>query len=82
MFTQLELEPEGEEWPAVQIDYPGDGEPPIPPPPTPPPSPPPGPPPPDPPPEPSGVDAVVATTSDVRTTNDLDQASPTWTTEI
>jgi len=80
---EIELEPEGEEWPAVDITYPGDGEPPIPPPPEPPPTPPPQPPPPPPPPESSEVDAVVscANIQSIKSTADLDEASPTWSAE-
>lgn len=81
--TELELEPVGEQWPAVAIDYPGEGLPPNDPPPEPPepPEPPDDPGPPDDP-EPSASDAVVATGADVRTTGDLEEASPTWVTEL
>jgi PKD repeat protein len=83
MHTELELEPEGNQWPAVSIEYPGEGSQPAEPPtepPTEPPVPPEG--------EgeeeeePTGTDAIVATPGDVQTTADLDQASPTWVTEL
>ncbi len=81
-FTEIELEPEGSEWDAVAIDYPGEGDEPVDEP-TEPPEPPE---PPTEPPvdeeEPSGTDAVVATGTYIQTTADLDQASPTWTTEL
>lgn len=81
--AEIDLEAEGVEWPAVQIDYPGEGDPPVEPPPE-PPTPPPDPPddPIEPPEEPSETDAVVSVSADVRTTEDLDEASPTWTSEI
>jgi hypothetical protein len=81
--VSLETEAEGIQWGAVKMTFPTEGEPPIESPPEPPelpPEPPDGPP--EEPPEPSDVDAVAATISDIRTAADLDQASPTWTTEL
>jgi hypothetical protein len=81
--SELDLEPEGTQWPAVAITYPGEDEPPVEPPvepPTDPPDPPGGGG--DPPDETSEADAVVAVAADVRTTADLDEASPTWTSEL
>lgn len=82
MFPQLELDPRGGQWPAVAITYPGEGEPPSEPQteppeeaPTPPSEPPETP-------EVSDVDAVAAILDDIRTTDDFDEASPTWTTEL
>lgn len=82
MMTELDLEAEGVEWPSVVITYPEDGEPPVIPPPMDAPPPEPPWPPEEPPEEPGDLDAVVATSSDIRTTGDLDVASPTWTTEL
>jgi hypothetical protein len=80
--TIVELEGEGIKLPAVAMEFPGEGEPPIiPPEELPDPFEPPEEPPP-PPPEPGDTDAVVATASDVRTTGDLDVGSPTWVTEL
>jgi PKD repeat protein len=88
LVTQLALEGVGPQWPAVAMTFPGEGEPPIEPPPI---DPPPDPPPGgggggggggDVPPEPGGLDAIVASSTDVRTTADLSVASPTWTTEL
>ena len=78
---EVELVPEGLEWPSVGIEYPGEDEAPTDPSPTPedPPEPPSEPPDPD---ESSAADAVASISDDVRTTEDLDEASPTWTTEI
>lgn len=83
IITELDLEPEGSQWPSVQIDYPDETEPPVDPP-TDPPDLPPDPPddPPDPPDEPSDADAVVSTSDDVRTSDDFDGATPTWTSEL
>jgi len=81
MYTELELEPEGGEWPAVKIDYPEEGEPPI----VNPPEPPTPPPPPEEPPEPPEIgdaDAVVVIPDDIETTGNLDEASPTWESEV
>lgn len=82
--AELDLESEGIQLPAVKMTFPGEGDPPVEPPVV-----PPKPPPEDPgdPPiiddvDPGGTDAVVATTSDVRTTADLDEASPTWLSEL
>ncbi len=80
--TEIELEPEGTEWPAVEIEYPGEGEAPVEDPTEPPEDPPAPPDEEEEPPEPGDTDAVAATESDVRTTGDLDQASPTWVTEL
>jgi hypothetical protein len=79
----LECEGEGEQWGAVRMDFPGEGEPPVDPPEE-PPEPPPDPPggggdPPD---LTSDADAVVCTAADVRTTTDLDGGSPTWGSEL
>jgi hypothetical protein len=80
--AEVEFEGEGAQWGAVKETFPTEGEPPIEPP-TEPPEEPPAPPeePPEPP-EPGEADAVVATDTDVRTTADLDEASPTWTSQI
>ncbi len=80
--TEIELEPEGDEWPSVSILYPGDGSNPIEP--TPPPPPPGWVEPPEPPPLSGDVAAAIACTSapDVRTTDDISVANPTWTTEF
>lgn len=79
-YTELTLEPENTEWPSVSIEYPDDEEPPVDPPEDPdPPLPPDVLPDPD---ESSEADAVVAVAADVRTTDDLDVASPTWSTEL
>lgn len=79
--TILDLEGEGILLPAVAMRFPGTDDP--------------EPQPPDEPPEPpiipdvpplpeelSDTDAVVTTGSDVRSSVDIDQASPTWTTEL
>lgn len=80
LHTEIELEPEGSQWPAVPILYPGENAPPEE-----------NPTEPEIPPipggeeeepeEPSAGDAVVATETDVRTSADFDQASPAWATE-
>jgi len=83
VYLELDLEPEGGQWPAVSIDYPNEGNPPVnpgggvPPPPPPPPTEPP-----EEPPETTGANAVVVTSTDVRITADLDAGSPTWTSII
>lgn len=82
MHTELELEPEGSEWPSVVITYPGEGEPPVEPPTEPPTPPEPPGEPPEPPDELSSADAVVCIATDVQTTADLNVASPTWTSEL
>lgn len=82
MHTELELEPEGGQWPAVAIEYPGENDTPVEPPSEPPEPPAPPTEPPEPEPEISEVDAVAATATDVQTTGDFDEASPTWATEL
>jgi len=81
-YTELELEPEGGQWPAVAIEYPGEEDPPVEPPTEPPSDPPMPPDEPPTPPEIGDADAVVVTSDDVRITGDLDEASPTWTSII
>ena len=81
--SEIDLEPEGGQWPAVAIEYPGEEEPPVEPPeepPTEPPDPPGGGI--DPPDLTSAADAVVTVATDVRTTDDLNVASPTWSSEL
>jgi len=81
--VELDLEPEGGEWPSVVIKYPGEGEPPVTPPTKPPVDPPIDPGEPPPPPEPDGdTDAVVCVAADVRTSDDLDAGTPTWSSEL
>jgi hypothetical protein len=83
--TTLECEGEGEQWGAVKMEFPEENQPPVDPPVEPPVDPPLPPLPPPPPPEqiPSDLDAVVAcgNTQAIRSTADLDQASPTWSAE-
>jgi len=81
--SEIDLEPEGTQWPAVAITYPGEDEPPVEPPtepPTLPPEPPGGGV--EPPEEPSPADAVVSTIDDVRTSADFDEVNPAWTSEL
>lgn len=80
--VELDLEPEGGQWSAVSIEYPGEGSPPVEPPEEPPVAPPPTTDPPEDPPEVSAADAIVVTADDVRVTADLDESSPTWTSII
>lgn len=80
--VELDLEPEGGQWSAVSIEYPNEGSPPVEPPEEPPTPPAPPTDPPEDPPESSEADAVVAVADDVRITDDLDEASPTWTSVI
>jgi hypothetical protein len=81
--VQLECEAEGLMLEGQPVTFPDVTEPPLIPPPTPPEPPePPGIPEPYPYPEPSAGDAVVTTLTDVRTSDDLDNATPTWDTEL
>jgi hypothetical protein len=82
LSTDLELEGEGIEMPGIEMTFPGedDPEPEEPDEPEDPPEPPDEPP--EPPDEPGDTNAVVIVADDVRTTEDLDEASPTWTTEL
>jgi hypothetical protein len=79
----LECQGEGLQLPAIEKPQPGGTEPPIEPP-IEPPVEPPLPPviPPPPPPSTGTAKVVAATASDVRTSADFDQASPTWSTEL
>jgi len=81
-YQEIELEPEGLEWPSVAITYPGEDDPPVDPPVDPPYDPPVPLYEPPTPPAVSEGDAVVAIGSDVRTSEDLDEDEPSWATEV
>jgi hypothetical protein len=77
----LECEGEGVQIGAVEMEFPGEGEPEPEPPETPtPPAPPENETPEEP--EPGVADAVAAMGSDIRSTADIDQVTPTWVTEL
>lgn len=80
-MAEISCEAETFAWNAVAMEFPGEDEPG----PESPGEPEEPPQPPDTPPEPpevSGADCVVATANDVRTSENLDESSPTWSSEL